>query len=263
MAGLTALKIRSSALTASFRYPRVQIGKLPTFDMPPPATIYGLLASVMGEWFEPLDLKFSYVFEHSGKAVDLEVAQPIERGSGKSTLAKRGWPHPVNVQFTANIQKREFLLHPKLTLYLLSEDLNFLETFRSAFAAPYFSYLIGRSQDLATCLSSEMVELGMAREAFFAHTLLPFDWRPWVSPGTTVLLPAAIDYERKRAAIHERYLQVTKPVLRVSQNTDDILDRTQLPDEFAVDPGDHREFGGTLLARGLYFWPVRGPRVSG
>lgn len=263
MAGLTALKIRSSAMTASFRYPRVQIGTLPTFDMPPPATIYGQLASVMGEWFEPKDLKFSYVFEHSGKAVDLEVAQPIERGSGKSTLAKRGWSHPVNIQFTANIQKREFLLHPRLTLYLISEDLSFLETFRSAFVAPYFSYLMGRSQDLATCHSAEMIELGMGTEAFFSHTLLPFDWRPWVSPGATVLLPAVIDYERKRMAIHERYLQVTRPSLRISHNTDDVLDRGKLPEEFATDPNESREFGGNPLVRGLYFWPVRGPRVSG
>ena len=263
MAGVIALKIRSSALTASFRYPRVQIGRLPTFDMPPPATIYGQLASVMGEWFEPRDLKFSYVFEHAGKAVDLEVAQPIERGSGKNTLAKRGWPHPVNVQFTANIQKREFLLHPRLTLYLVSADLSFLDKFRTAFTAPYFSYLMGRSQDLATCHSIEMVDLGTAADAFFSHTLLPFDWRPWVSPGTTVLLPAAIDYERKRMAVQERYLQIIKPALRVSQTTDDVLDRSKLPEAFAIDSGDRREFGTNSLGRGLYFWPVRGPRVSG
>ena len=262
MAGLTALKIRSSAMTASFRYPRVQIGKLPTFDMPPPATIYGLLASVMGEWFEPRDLRFSYVFEHSGRAVDLEVAQPIERGSGKSTLAKRGWPHPVNVQFTSNIQRREFLVHPKLMLYLTSADLSVLDAFRAAFEAPYFSYLMGRSQDLATCHSVEIVQLETAEEAFFSHTLLPFEWRPWVSPGTTVLLPAAIDYERKRMAVQERFLQITKPLLRVSQSADDILDRSRLPQEFTIDPSDQRDFGGNPLARGLYFWPVRGPRVE-
>ncbi|MGD1097860.1 MAG: hypothetical protein ABSB35_38465 [Bryobacteraceae bacterium] len=64
-------------------------------------------------------------------------------------------------------------------------------------------------------------------------------------------------------AIQERYLQITKPVLRVSQTTDDILDRRQLPEEFPIDPGDRREFGRSPLARGLYFWPVRGPRVSG
>lgn len=261
MAGLTALRIKSSSPTASFRYPRVQIGRLPTFDMPPPATIYGQLASVMGEWFEPKDLRFSYVFEHSGKGVDLEVAQPIERGSGKATLAKRGWPHPVNVQFTPNIQKREFLLQPRLTLYLVSANLKVLDDFRAAFAAPYFSYLMGRSQDLATCHCAELIELETSPDAFFSHTLLPFDWRPWVSPGTTVLLPAVIDYERKRLAIQERYLQITKPLLYVSQTTDDILDRKQLPAEFPVDPGDRSEFQGASLARGLHFWPVRGPRV--
>lgn len=261
MAGLIALKILVSAPTASFRYPRVQVGRLPTFEMPPPATIYGLLAAAAGEWFESNDLKFSYVFEHSGKAVDLETAQPIERGSGKSSFKNRGWPHPVNVQFTANIQKREFLLRPKLTLYLMSQDTGILEAFRTAFKEPYFSLLMGRSQDLATCESAELVELKLEPEAFFANTLVPFEWRPSVSPGTTVLLPAVIDYERKRSAIQDRYLQVTRPLLRASPTADDVIDWAQMPKEFIVDALEQRDFGVVKLARGLCFWPVRGPRV--
>lgn len=263
MAGLTVLKVVSSAQTTSFRYPRVQVGRLPTFDMPPPATIYGHLAGVLGEWFEPKDLEFGYCFEHSGKAVDLETIHPIERGSGKATLAKRGWPHRINVQCETNIQRREFLLKPRLTLYLKAGDPEILERLRESFLSPYFAYILGRSQDLAICHSASLVELERSPIAFFADTLLPFDWRPWVSPGITVLLPTVIDYERKRLAVQDRYLQVTRPPLRVFPHTDDVIARGQLPGEFLVDPEQRREFSGNPLARGIHFWPVRGPRGPG
>jgi CRISPR-associated protein Cas5t len=260
MAGLTVLKVEASAPTTSFRYPRIQVGRLPTFDMPPPATIYGHLAGVVGEWFEPGDLEFSYRFEHSGKGLDLETIHPIERGPGKATLARRGWPHVVNVQCDTNIQKREFLIKPKLTLYLKSADEAFLKRLQRAFLGPHFAYILGRSQDLATCHSSKLVELETSGEVFFADTLVPFAWRPWVSPGTTVVLPESIDYAQGRLARQERYLQITRPVLRLCRDTDDVIARNQLPAEFPVDVTDQRMFSCTKLPRGLFFWPVRGPR---
>ena len=74
-----------------------------------------------------------------------------------------------------------------------------------------------------------------------------------------MLLPSLIDYERRRLAYQDRYLQVTRPPLRVFDKTDDITDRKQLPDAFLVDPMDGRTFSGRSLPRGLHFWPVRGP----
>jgi CRISPR-associated protein Cas5t len=261
MAGVIVLKIESTAQTTSFRYPRIQVGRLPTFDMPPPATIYGHLAGVLGEWFEPKDLKFAYMFRHAGKAVDLETIHPIERGSGRLTLAKRGWPFPINVQCDANVQRREFLLKPSLTLYLRSSDVDLLRRFQDSFLSPYYGYIIVGSQDLATCSSSQLVELDSSENAYFAHTLLPFEWRRWVSPGITVLLPSVIDYTRRRLAIQERYLQVTQPPLRLFNGTEDVTSRQELPDTFLIDPSDARDFGGQKLTRGLWFWPVRGPVV--
>jgi CRISPR-associated protein Cas5t len=230
--------------------------------MPPPATIYGHLAGVLGEWFEPEGLEFAYVFQHSGKGADLEAIHPIERGSGKATLAKRGWPHPVNVQCETNIQRREFLFKPRLTLYLWSARRDMLDRLRDAFLNPYFAYILGRSQDLATCHAANFVDLEQSSEAHFSDTLLPFDWRPYVVPGTTVLLPSAIDYERKRLAVHDRYLQITRPPLRIFAGTDDVTSRDRLPEQFFVDPSQSKEFYGRRLPRGLHFWPVRGPRVS-
>ena len=259
---MTVLKIKSIAQTTSFRYPRVQVGRLPTFDMPPPATIYGHLAGVVGEWFAPEGLEFAYTFKHAGKALDLETIHPIERGPGKATLKSRGWPHVVNVQCETNIQRREFLLKPEITLYLKSDSQKTLESLREAFLAPYYSYVLGRSQDLATCRLAELIELDRSAEAFFADTLVPFDWRPFVTPGTTVLLPAAIDYARRRLAVQDRYLQVTQPALRIFPLSDDLISREQLPTDFVVDSTEAREFGSSKLPRGLHFWPVRGPSGS-
>jgi CRISPR-associated protein Cas5t len=223
--------------------------------MPPPATIYGHLAGVLGEWFEPRGLEFSYVFEHAGKGVDIETGHPIELGSGKTGLKKRGWDHPINVVCAPNPQKREFLLCPKMTLYLRGAT-EMLEGLRSAFLSPRFSYILGRSQDLATLLGAEMTELTLSSDAFFSHTLLPYTWRPWVLPGSSVALPAAIDYAQQRTARQERYLQIVWPALLVYPGTRDTIRREELPVEFVVDPTDRRMFGEQSLLRGLHFHPV-------
>lgn len=255
---MRALKVISEGVTASFRYPHVQIGKLPTFEMPPPATIYGHLAGVLGEWFDPAGLEFAYIFEHRGKGEDLETGQPIERGSGKAGLAKCGWNFPVNVECAPNPQRREFLFRPRLTLYLRG-DTELLARFQESFLHPTYAYIMGRSQDLATCLAAEMAELSESEEAFFSHTLLPFGWRQWVLPGATVHMPKAINYNRRREPTFERYLQVLWPPLKLYNDSQDTFARNQLPDRFAVDGKDLRDFIGRSLPRGLYFHPVIGP----
>lgn len=255
MAGVKALKIRCEAITTSFRYPRVQAGSLKTFEMPPPATIYGHLACVIGDWFDPDGLEFAYSFEHEGKGADMETRQPIERGSGKTTKAKRGWNFPVNVECEPNPQVREFLFRPKMTLYLTGSDSQ-LEHFGEAFLSPRFSYVIGRSQDLASCRWVRNVELQRSSDAVFSHTLLPYDWRPWVLPGTSVMMPEVIDYRRDRQARHSRYLQITSPSLRVYPLTEDVMSRDRLPETFLVDEEETREFADRVLPRGLHFFPV-------
>src|SRR5579885_1909015 len=135
MARMKVLKVTTEAITASFRYPHVQIGRLPTYELPPPATIYGHLAGVLGEWFEPEGLEFAYVFRHEGKAIDLETSQPIERGTGKPTLRNRGWDFPVNVACQPNPQRREFLFRPRLTLFLKGQE-TLLQRFHESFVNP-------------------------------------------------------------------------------------------------------------------------------
>ncbi len=255
---MNVLKIITEAITASFRYPHVQIGKLPTYDVPPPATIYGHLAGVIGDWFEPEGLQFAYVFEHRGRTTDLETAQSIERGPGKPTRRKRGWDFPVNVVCAPNPQRREFLMRPRLILYLRGPDA-LLWRLQDAFLNPVYAYILGRSQDLATCLSAEFVRLTESEQAFFSHTILPYSWRPWVSPGTTVHLPKAINYYRQREPQFEVYLQILWPALKLFPGSRDTISRDHLPAKFDVDSEDQREFTGKTLPRGLVFYPLDGP----
>jgi CRISPR-associated protein Cas5t len=260
VAEVKALKVKMAAVTASFRYPRIQVGRLPTFDMPPPATVYGHLAGVIGEWFEPEGLEYSCVFQHAGKGTDLETSQPIAKGSGRATASYRrlGWDYPVNVECEPTPQRREFLLHPRMTLYLGGPE-GLLQRLGNAFVSPVFAYVLGRSQDLAACLSVEFAELAESEEAYFSHTLLPYDWRPWIVPGISVYMPSAIDYRRQRQAVQERYVEVTWPPLRVYSGTRDSINRSALPARFLVDEGDRREFSDCILPRGVWFLPVKGP----
>lgn len=257
MASVRVLKITTEAVTASFRYPHVQIGRLPTYEVPPPATVYGHLAGVLGEWFKPEGLEFAYVFEHRGKAVDLETSQPIERGSGKLTLKSRNWKFPVNVECQPNPQRREFLFRPRLTLYLQGQSA-LLDRFSRAFLNPEFAYVLGRSQDLATCLDVSWTELSDSDEAFFSHTILPYEWRPWVLPGSTIQLPKALNYARQREPEFGIYLQVLRPALKVYSGSQDTISRDKLPNTFTVDASEQHEFNERKLSRGLAFQALTG-----
>jgi CRISPR-associated protein Cas5t len=258
MASVKVLKITTEAITASFRYPHVQVGRLPTYEVPPPATVYGHLAGVLGEWFDPDGLEFAYIFEHKGRAIDVETSQPLERGSGKFTLKGRNWNFPVNVECQANPQRREFLFRPRLTLFLKGND-GLLVRLSHAFVNPEFSYVLGRSQDLATCLDVAWTELTESEEAFFSHTILPYEWRPWVSPGTTVQLPKALNYYRQREPEFSVYLQILWPPLKVHQGSQDTIGRDKLPKIFTIDATEQREFLGRKLPRGLIFQHLVGP----
>jgi hypothetical protein len=186
----------------------------------------------------------------------LETAHPIEKGSGKAGLKKRGWEFPINVECTPNPQKREFLLHPRLILYLVGED-EILDRLEAGFLSPAWSYILGRSQDLATVLSVERIDLVESPDAAFSGTLLPFEWRPFVLSGMTVLLPAAIDYAKSRQARQQRYLQVTWPAMGIFAGSKDTIHRDALPDKFWVDSTERVIIGNHKLMSGLVFFPVQ------
>lgn len=160
------LKIEMAGSVTSFRYPHFTQGVHPTFEMPPPSTIYGHICSAVGDWIEPASLEFGYHFTHSGKFIDykehLHFSDPIQ-------------PFPFN---------RELLFNPRLTLYLTAVDL------LDAFQRPRYAVILGRSQDLMTYISVKIITLQRAARGYFEHTLLPLKMAPRLT-GATIAVTMA------------------------------------------------------------------------
>lgn len=207
-------------LTTSFRYPHFMWGRHPTFEMPPPSTIYGHICSAIGEWVDPSEVKFGYGFTHEGKGEDLEHVHAIRAGNGKPK--KEGgrvvFPEPVNTQGNINPLAREFLFYPKMTLYV--SPIEYAEFFRS----PYYATILGRSQDLMSYRSVEVVELERASCAYYENTILPWEMQIRVRRGVTVLMPRYVDYTNNRQPTFERYVLLQdRVVLRPTEESQDDL----------------------------------------
>lgn len=173
-AALTVLKVRMVGAVTSFRYPHFVQGFQPTFEMPPPSTIYGHICSAVGDYISPTSTLFGYHFVHGGKFIDfqehLHFNDPIQ-------------PFPFN---------RELLYNPVLTLYLTDLSLE------AAFRSPRYAVILGRSQDLMTYTEVKHVTLERAERAYFEHTLLPLWMAPRLrEPTVAVTMPRYIDPRRR------------------------------------------------------------------
>lgn len=185
---MKALKIEAEGTITSFRYPHFMWQTHPTFDMPPPATIYGHICSAVGELLDPASLRFAYRFTFEGRTEDLEH---IHVGSGGTVMPFR----------------RSLLFRPRLTLYLDRTDL--LPAFRS----PHYAVVLGRSQDLFTYTGVETVDLMEESSAFYEHTILPYSMAAWAMQGVVVQMPRYVDYAHGRYPTFERYVVLTTRVV--------------------------------------------------
>ncbi|NPA06351.1 MAG: CRISPR-associated protein Cas5 [Chloroflexi bacterium] len=196
-APLRALKIVAQGLTTSFRYPYFMMGVQPTYEMPPPATLYGHVASALGEWFDPRDVRFAVRFTYRAKQHDVETTHLLSPAGGRLPHRREyrkvlaGKPNPF---------KREILFFPRLVLYLNRPE--WLEAFRH----PRHPVVLGRSQDLFTYLQVSVVALHPVQDAYLEHTLLPYEYGRYTAAGHAVLMPRFIDYRRGRFPVFERYL---------------------------------------------------------
>lgn len=217
---LSVLRIEMVGTVTSFRYPHFVQGFQPTFEMPPPSTIYGHICGAVGDYIPPDSVRFGYHFTHEAKFIDyqehLHFDDPVQ-------------PFPFN---------RELLYNPKLTLYLDNLDL------RDAFLSPCYPVILGRSQDLMTYTSVQVVELVRAEAAYFEHTLLPLEISPHLREATiAVTMPRYIDPRRRTtwqqyALLQKRALWPQKnPSSGWDDDEEDSLSFEESPQiEFWVDP---------------------------
>jgi len=142
-------RIDITSWTASFRYPNLISGVQPTLEVPPLSTVLGLLNAAAGKYLNHDNLRLGYFFQYGAKEFDLETIYQI-------TSTSKGLP---SNSAKSNIMQRQFLFENRLSIYI--EDENIVDYLR----APYYSLLLGRSNDLATIESIEKVELDEIKDA--------------------------------------------------------------------------------------------------
>jgi CRISPR-associated protein Cas5t len=195
---MRVLKIVAEGLTTSFRYPHLMQQIHPTFEMPPPATIYGHIVSALGDWFDPTGVKFAYHFTVAGKVTDVEHIMVLSSSTGKL----KGTGEPKVLEGNINPFEREMLFRPKLTLYLNQPE------WEAAFRSPRYAVVLGRSQDLFTYTDVRVVDLPQQPQAYFEHTLLPYTATQRTLRGYAVLMPRYLDHTNHRQPNFAQYFVV-------------------------------------------------------
>jgi len=242
-------RVEIEAPITSFRYPHFLIGRQASFDMPPPSTIYGHIASAVGEWFDPTTVRFAYKFSFKAKGSDFEHQHIITKGGQSFDFGGR--KYPVSTQAVVQPHQRDFLFDCRLTLYL--DPPHFVEVFRN----PAFCVNLGRSQDLASIKSAKVVELEKARGAYLEQTLLPFTMRPFLGRGVTVLMPRYIEPPPEREPHFGKYIMLYDLIYagEVSHTNRLIEHEGRSPEEWLTDPDSPQHEG---VKRGLIFHSFAG-----
>ncbi|MDA8147092.1 MAG: CRISPR-associated protein Cas5 [Thermaerobacter sp.] len=210
------LRVQLAAYTASFRYAHFLTGQQPTYPLPPPTTIYGLLAAALGEYPPPGELAFAYRFDAQGTGWDLEHLHIAQPGGVKD------FPHPPNLKAIVTPTLREFFLQPRLTLYLRAPALDrWVDTFR----APRYALSLGRSQDLATVRSVDVFVPPRRTAVYWAGSLLPAERESEAPGGILLTLPTWLDPTDRRISRFGRFVALVRPQSAVAAQ------------EVEVDPG--------------------------
>ena len=224
------VKVTIEAPVVSFRYPHFLIGQQPSFDVPPPSTIFGHVASALGEWpTEPF--QFAYAFSARGRGSDLEHQHIITKTPGKlpepvvDPLWRPQEPPPGvklnkkqrdalatprllerTTEGTVQPHKRDFLFDVRLDLYLDRLDL------ADAFRSPVFTVVLGRSQDLACVRRIEVLDLTAGRRGYLERTIIPGEMRPRLPWGITTLMPRFISPPPERQPVFAPYIVLRERV---------------------------------------------------
>jgi CRISPR-associated protein Cas5t len=239
---MQALKIELEGVTTSFRYPHFLVGRQPSFPMPPPATVYGHIASALGAYPDPDSFRFAYSFTHNGSVDDYEHTWLIEVDKRKK-IAKE-YPHPPNILAGMNPTLRQVFFAPCLTLYLETAD---LETWHKAFLEPRYPVALGRSQDLASYRSVQQIELEERDTGYYDHTLLPWSYRPRVRVGQGILMPRMVNPEDRRDVTWARFValenRIFHPKAGEQSKPSEVMTVDASSEAVTVDPSSpvHRE----------------------
>jgi len=204
---MRAVKVVVDGITTSFRYPYFVVGRHPSFPLPPPSTIYGHIASALGYLPEPRELKFAYSFRCEGAGDDVETLHIIyEVVAGRKLRNDRagGGLHP-NVVAQMGPIRRELLLFPHLELYITASD-NLLSAVEAAMRCPKYPVVLGRTQDLCSYRSVDVVALHRSQRAYYEGALLPWEYRLRTTAGIMMRMPRFVDPANRAKVLWGQYL---------------------------------------------------------
>ncbi len=198
-------------VTTSFRYPHFLAGRHPSLPVPPPSTIYGHICSAAGSLIRPDMLRFAYSFSYQGAGDDVEhlhIIDEIKVGKARKRANSAGDTGNESTNIVAQVGpvNREIMLFPHLELYVGSPDESLVEDLHDAFQTPVFPVVLGRSQDLCSYRSVEIVGLTTAARAYYEATILPWAYRLRTTAGFLARMPCFIDPESRRDVMWNDYL---------------------------------------------------------
>lgn len=222
---MRVLKVEIDGVTTSFRHPHFLVGRQPSYPLPPPATIYGHIAGALGSFPDPAEIRFAYSFSYAGRVDDIENIYLVTVGGSVPHDARARWPYPVNIEATMNPVLREILFQPHLTLYLDAPRL--LEELYEAFRSPKYMVVLGRSQDLASYRSVEVIETQDAEVGYAEGTLLPHSERDRFREAVTMMMPRYINPDNRRQVLWSPYLILERKAKVAARSMDE---------RFTVDP---------------------------
>lgn len=171
---LSVLRVVAEGSVTSFRYPHFLQGVQPTYEMPPPATLYGHVCSALGTLIPQDSFRMALCFTHEGKFIDYEHTHMFGR-KGENKLSPT---------------RRELLFRPRLTLYL--DQPEWLDAFRH----PRFPLTLGRSQDLVSYREVKVITLQAAEAGYLDQTLIPLDSSVCPSSLVALTMPRHLTPER-------------------------------------------------------------------
>ena len=167
-------KIILKSDTAFFRNDVTSTSYQESFNCPPLSTIHGLIAAAYGEYRYDVDI--GYVFDFESKNIDYELI--IQKNDKYKNLYKK---YMNDNRFDrndilrgcngTNPIKREILFNCTLIIYISNKAV------AKSFLTPYYSLLLGRSEDLVKVSEKpKKIELIDAEKPFnFGKTIIPFE----------------------------------------------------------------------------------------
>jgi len=202
---LEAIRVDLEGPVASFRYPHFLIGRQPTYPMPPPSTIYGLISAALGHFPDPESLRFAYRFECERHRIDdVETIWFVQPNTATRDKAAQ-----KNLEAQSNVLPREWLLHPHLTLYVISDE---LQALHQAFRSPCYILTLGRSQELVSVRRVDRVTLRSTKKGRLAPGLLPASFRAYAPLAPAIYMPRFISPYSRRQVEWDWFLALDTPI---------------------------------------------------